>query len=112
MKNRIIICLLLSVLLLCRGTGCHAYASDAEVETDETVAEYEFFDKWSDLKQYISEGGLVPEDAAVVNALYLNYRKLDTVYFEMRTVSALLLILVVFETLRIARAWSKEVGLK
>ena len=111
MKNRVMFCLLVAALFLFPFSATVVYASDAE---EEVIAEdsYNFYDNWNELKQYVAESGFLPEDAAIINALYLNYRELVSVHHEARNVSALLLILVVFETLRIVRSWSKGVGLK
>lgn len=73
---------------------------------------YSFAGNWADIEQLAVETDPASGSALIANALYLNARELDSISHELRTISALLLILAVFETMRIARSWTKGIGVK
>lgn len=83
---------------------------EEETETS-PEAFYSFTNSWNDIKESISlesDSG----SALITNALYLHHQELQDTNRELRCISALLLILVVFEMLRLVRSWTKGVGIK
>lgn len=81
---------------------------------DETVndLEFSFTDEWEELEYLFANTETATGSSLVVNALYLQNQELHSTNAELKTISALLLILVVFEILRIVRSWSKGIGVK
>ena len=99
----IIFVFIISVLVL--SIKCQsAFASDVVTETDNSV---ESTEEVTDVE--VSE---TYDFNLIYDSIHVNNDKLDLIYYEIKSVSALLLILVVFETLKIVRSWTKGIGVK
>lgn len=75
-----------------------------------------YYTNWDDLVESLDYAESASGSALVANALYLTnqdiHDDLQDIQLQLEYIVALLLILVVFEILRIVRSWSKGVGLK
>ncbi len=112
MKFKVLFFDLLVAVFMIGSAKYEIFASDTEtvVENSEdvTVADEEkSFDVLSD-----SETDSTVDVDLILDSMIVTQEKMDLLYKELRNISAMLLILVVFETLRIVRSWSKEIGVK
>lgn len=99
----IIFVFIISVLVF--GIKCQSvFASDVVTETDNSV---ESIEEVTDDEIYETY-----DFNLIYESIQINNDKLDLIYYEIKSVSALLLILVVFETLKIVRSWTKGIGVK
>ena len=97
MNIKAIMCLLLVGVLLCFSVERDVFASDVGLEEVESIA---------------VEMDTATGSALVVSALEQNYVELQNSNLHLKNITALLLLLVLFEILRIVRSWSKGLGVK
>lgn len=120
MRVKIFIFSFLFALLSFGYAGLDAYAADtppdeaAITETPEDGTGTETPEESTDTENLVTD--LSPDILAELQKntreLQKNTQELKDVNRELDNITALLLILVVFETMRIVRSWSKGVGLK
>ena len=119
MHLKMIVFSLLFALLSFGCAGLDAFAADispdeiffAEISTEKNDTEIQ-----EELIDIIAEDATADISADIsadiLAALQQNTLELQEVNQELDNISALLLILVVFETMRIVRSWSKGAGVK